>query len=361
MSVALTSPLVDFGWDPVFARAFALVEEPGREPGRIVAEHRGSYRVVTVDGERSAQLAGRLRYDANGRPDLPVVGDWVVVDGPAIVAILDRRTVFTRRDPDPRIGEQLLCANVDVAFLVTSANRDLNLRRLERYLAMAWSSGASPVVLLSKADIAPDLDAAVESVERIAGDVPVAAVSAVSGVGLDDVRAFLSAGRTSVFLGSSGVGKSTLLNALAGREIALTGEIRADDARGRHTTTTRQLVTLPDGWLVIDTPGLRELGLADVDGGAGLERTFADVETIAAECRFSDCRHEREPGCAVRAALADGRLDHARLESHRKLERELARAARTVNPAARAEHRAKWRAIHRAVNEHMERKYGADR
>jgi ribosome biogenesis GTPase len=355
--------LAALGWDHLFERAFALIDEPGRQAGRIVAEHRGAYRVATSAGEVSAQLAGRLRYDANGRPDLPVVGDWVVLDGPAIVAILDRRTVFARRDPDPRIGEQLLAANVDVAFLMTSVNRDFNLRRLERYLAMTWSSGASPVIVLTKTDLADDLDSRLAAVASVAGGVPVVAVSAVNGVGLDDVRRFLAPGRTAVFLGSSGVGKSTLLNALAGREVAATAEVRLDDARGRHTTTTRQLLRLPAGWLVIDTPGLREVGLTADDAGAadGLERTFADVEALAADCRFSDCRHEGEPGCAVSAALADGRLDRARLESHRKLEREVARTTRMVDPAARAAHRAKWRAIHRSVNDHMNRKYGADR
>jgi ribosome biogenesis GTPase len=355
--------LLALGWEPFFERSFALIDEPGREAGRVVAEHRGAYRVATAGGEITAQLAGRLRYDANGRPDLPVVGDWVALDGPAIVAILDRRTVFARRDPDPRVGEQLLAANVDTAFLMTSVNRDFNLRRLERYLAMTWSSGASPVLVLTKTDLADDLGGRLAAVSSVAVDVPVVAVSAVRGEGLDEVRRFLAPGRTVAFLGSSGVGKSTLLNALAGREVAATGEIRLDDARGRHTTTGRQLVRLPAGWLVIDTPGLREVGLTADDAGAadGLERTFADVEALAAECRFSDCRHEREPGCAVRAALADGRLDRARLESHRKLEREVARSVRATDPAARAAHRAKWRAIHRAVNDHLNRKYGAER
>jgi len=178
---------------------------------------------------------------------------------------------------------------------------------------------------------------------------------------MDDVREHLQPGQTSAFLGSSGVGKSTLVNALSGREVQATGEVRLDDARGRHTTTTRQLVQLPAGWLVIDTPGLRELGLIETDGASGLERAFADVDELAADCRFSDCRHEGEPGCAVSAALADGRLSRARYENHRKLERELAHSARAVDPAARAAHRAKWRAIHRAVNDHMDRKYGADR
>jgi ribosome biogenesis GTPase len=352
--------LAALGWDDAFAAIFAgLAPASAAVPARVLAEHRGGYRVATATGELTAELSGRIRFATAARSELPVVGDWVALAGASVVAVVPRRTSFTRRDPDPRIGDQVLCANVDVAFLVTSLNRDFNLRRLERYLAMAWSSGAQPVVVLSKADLAADMDERRADVHRVAVGLPILSVSSVAGTGLDEVRALLEPGRTAVVLGSSGVGKSTLINALAGGSVATVGAIREDDDRGRHTTTSRQLITLPDGWLVIDTPGLRAIELSDE--GADLGRTFADVEAIAVECRFSDCRHETEPGCAIRAALADGRLDRGRFESHRKLERELAAVARATDPAARAAHRSKWRAIHKSVNEHMNRKYGADR
>jgi ribosome biogenesis GTPase len=349
----------EFGWDDRFEQAFAEYGREGFLPGRVVGEHRGGYRVATAGAVLSAETSGRLRYAALGRADYPVVGDWVAIAGPAIQAVLDRRSVFRRQDPGG--GEQLLAANVDVAFLVTSLNRDFNLRRLERYLAMAWTSGAQPVVILSKADLSGDLDGPIADVERVAVGVPTIAVSAAAGTGLDQVRAHLVPGRTAVFLGSSGVGKSTLINALAGRSIQAVREIRADDDRGRHATTGRQLIALPAGWLVIDTPGLRSIGLTDAGAEDGLDRTFADIEGLAAGCRFSDCRHVGEPGCAVQAAIRDGSLGRDRLASHRKLEREAARSSLGTDRGARAANRAKWRAIHRAVDAHMDRKYGADR
>jgi ribosome biogenesis GTPase / thiamine phosphate phosphatase len=360
MSALVVSALAELGWDDAFEVAFAaLALNPEAKPGRVVSEHRGGYRVATGAGEVTAELSGRIRFNTARRSDLPAVGDWVALAGSAVQAVVPRRTMFTRRDPDPRIGDQVLAANVDVAFLVTSVNRDFNLRRLERYLAMAWSSGAQPVVILSKTDLVFDLDDRLEEVRGVAIGVPIVSVSVPLGLGIEEVRGLLLAGRTAVFLGSSGVGKSTLINALAGVAMQAIGDVREDDDRGRHTTTGRQLLTLPDGWLVIDTPGLRSIELSD--DGADLGRTFADIESIAADCRFSDCAHEGEPGCAVQAALADGRLDRGRFESHRKLERELAHVARATDPAARAAHRSKWRAIPRSVNEHMQRKYGADR
>jgi len=359
MSRLLAPKLAALGWDEQLRGEFEAISQPGTEPGRVVGEHRGGYRVATAGAEMIAETSGKLRYEALGRADYPVVGDWVAVQGPAIQAVLARRSLFQRQDPGG--GEQLLAANVDIAFLVTSLNRDFNLRRLERYLAMTWSSGAQPVVLLSKADLAEDLDGPVAEVERVAAGVPIIAVSATHAVGLDLVRAHLVPGRTAVFLGSSGVGKSTLINALAGRPLQAVREIRANDARGRHTTTGRQLITLPNGWLVIDTPGLRGIGLTDADVDAGLDRAFADIDTLATDCRFSDCGHEGEPGCAVQAAIHEGRLGPDRLASHRKLQREAARSTLAMDRGARAANRARWRAIQKAVNVHQDRKDGADR
>ncbi|HEY2887979.1 MAG TPA: ribosome small subunit-dependent GTPase A, partial [Candidatus Limnocylindrales bacterium] len=247
--------------------------------------------------------------------------------------------------------------NVDVAFLVASLNRDFNLRRLERYLAVAWESGAVPVVLLSKADLADDVHGMALAAQSVAPGVEVVAVSSVSGLGLERVRAYLNGGRTVVFIGSSGVGKSSLVNALAGASLIATAAIREDDARGRHTTTRRQLVALGGG-LVIDTPGLRELALAD---GDGLANVFEELEAIASACRFSDCHHESEPGCAVRAAIDDGRLDPERLAAYRKLEREARRSELASNPVARKAERRRWNAMLKGVERHMDLKYGAER
>ena len=348
-----------FGWDDSFERSF--VASTGRDlvPGRVLGEYRGGFRVATSEGVVAAEVSGKMRYEALDRSDMPVVGDWVALSGRAIQAVLARRSVFRRLDPGG--GEQLLAANVDLAFLVMSLNRDFNLRRLERYLTVVWSSGAQPVVLLSKADLATDLDQRLAEVRLIAAGAPVLAVSIPLGQGLDDVRSHLAPARTAVFLGSSGVGKSTLINTLAGRTRQAVAEIRAEDDRGRHTTTGRELITLPGGWLVIDTPGLRGIGLTDADIDAGLDRVFADIDELAATCRFTNCSHENEPGCAIRAAVDEGRLDPDRLASHLKLTREAERASVATVRGARAANRSKWRAIVRSANQQTDRKYGKDR
>ena len=247
--------------------------------------------------------------------------------------------------------EQVVAANVDVAVLVASMNADLNARRLERYLATAWQSGATPVVVLTKADIAADPEADIAEAESVAFGAPVLAVSAVTGEGLDALASHLKAGETAVLVGSSGVGKSTLVNALAGEALMVTAAIREDDAHGRHTTTHRELIRLPSGALILDTPGMRELGLIDADDG--LSATFEDIEALAADCRFSDCGHGSEPGCAVRAALRDGTLDEGRWRSFQKLQRELAFQERKEDRAARAAHRRHWISIHKAARERM--------
>jgi ribosome biogenesis GTPase len=266
--------------------------------------------------------------------------------------------VIRRAPTDRSAPEQILAANVDLLLVVTSLNHDFNPRRLERYLALAWSSGAAPILVLNKADLAEDIEAAVTLVEGLAGGVPVHAVSATTGHGLVELASRLVDGRTVALIGSSGVGKSTLVNALAGEELEATAQIREADGRGRHTTSRRHLVRVPGRGLILDTPGMRELGLADDDGG--LDATFADIDTLAAGCRFGDCRHEQEPACAVRQAIADGSLDPARLASRRKLDRESARVERHNDPRARAERKRQNRLMHSAVNHHMRMKYGED-
>jgi ribosome biogenesis GTPase / thiamine phosphate phosphatase len=354
------SGLVELGWQTGHESAFATHAGNGHEPGRVVAEERGLVKVATADGEQSATLAGRLRHAAELDPavELPVVGDWVAVLDGVVHAVLPRRSAVIRRAPgDHARPTQVLAANVDVAFLVTSLNAEFNLRRLERYVAVAWESGALPVVLLSKSDLASDVSGQRLAAEATAPGCEVIPVSAVTGDGIEDVRRHLGLGRTVVFLGSSGVGKSSLVNALAGAPLLDTAAIREDDARGRHTTTRRQLLQLHDG-LVIDTPGLRELALAD---GDGLGETFEELEAVASECRFSDCRHAGEPGCAVRAALGDGRLSAARFASFQKLEREARRAELAANPVARKAERRRWSAMIKSVERGMNWKYGSER
>lgn len=356
---ALNAQLASYGWDEHFARDFASLRAPGIVPARVIAEHRGRYVVRAADGERAAVLAGRLRHHARTREDLPATGDWVAVDDAdgtaAIHAVLPRRGLFRRKAAGDATQAQVLAANVDVAFVAAALPADVNARRIERYLALAWESGAVPVVLLTKADLADDVDAALHGVRAVAPGVDVAAVSSVTREGVDALARWLKPGRTAVLLGSSGVGKSTLTNLLLGADALRTGAVR-DDGKGRHTTTHRQLVQLRNGALLIDTPGMRELQLWTAD--AGLESAFADVEALAAQCRFGDCAHDAEPGCAVRAAAESGMLDPARLESWRRLRRELAWLELRQDEAAAAAERVRVKTIHRAQRAHYRNKYG---
>ena len=295
-------------------------------------------------------------YEAVTTAELPVVGDWVVVaprpddSSGTITAVLPRHTKFSRKTAWQAAEEQVLAANVDVAFLVTSLNEDLNLRRLERYLILAWESGARPVVVLTKADLHPAPELAVAEVATIAGGVPIQVISSLTGDGLDEVRAMLGPGSTAVLLGSSGVGKSTLVNTLAGEELLATQELRSD-GKGRHTTTHRELVQLPTGGLVIDTPGIRELQLWVAD--EGIDEAFEDITELFTRCRFSDCAHDREPGCAVHAALDDGTLTAERWDSYLKLQRELEHLDRKLDKRAASEARKRWKALGQEGRENM--------
>jgi ribosome biogenesis GTPase len=353
------------GWLPALDDSFARHEAAGRVPARVVAEERGGFLLHDGSTTHPGSVSGRFRYESAGDPlAYPAVGDWVVAttspEGGAatIHGLLPRRSAIVRQAPADRGGgAQVLAANVDVVFIVTALNEDFNLRRLERYLAVAWESGGLPVVVLSKADLDDDVAGHRAAAVSVALGVEMITASAVSGEGIDAVRAHLAPGRTVAFIGSSGVGKSTLVNVLAGRELMATAGIREDDARGRHTTTRRQLVALADG-LVIDTPGMRELGLHD---GDGLATAFDDVERAASSCRFRDCGHDGEPGCAVRVALEAGVLDPARLAAHRKLEREARRAEMATDAVARRAVRKRWTAISRGVQRHMQQKYGGER
>jgi len=354
------------GWDSAWEEAHAPFAALGLRPARVVAVHRDTSIVRDASGDRPAAVSGAFRYAALAQSDFPTVGDWVALDsGDVVTAILPRRSVFKRMATDAsRNGtrlddEQIMASNVEVALLVAGLDNDFNLRRIERYLAVAWSSEVTPVVVLNKSDLADDVDGRLVAVDAIAPGVAVVAVSAWTGAGLDELRGHLRRGTTAAILGSSGVGKSTLVNALLGEDRQATGEVRGSDSRGRHTTTHRELFELPGGALLVDTPGIRSLEVLGAD--EGVDVAFDDVVDIAATCRFSDCRHDGEPGCAIRVALDDGRLTEERLASHRKLEREIARAAREGDPRARAEHRRTWKIIHKSVEEQMTRKYGAER
>ncbi len=342
--------IASLGWGEALAETFQPYADAGLRPGRVAIQHRGAYVLLAEEGEVWANVSGRLRHAADSTAELPAVGDWVAYDCPpgseraGIQAILPRRSAFRRKQAGHETAEQVVAANVDVLYLVTSLNQDLNVRRIERYMTLAWESGADPVVVLTKADLCPDVEPALALVESVTFGVPVHVTSAPTGAGFEAVRAHLDGGRTGAAVGSSGVGKSTLINGLCGEERLATSEIR-DDGRGRHTTSHRELIVLPGTGCVIDTPGMRELQLWD--SADGLERAFEDVDAVIVACRFSDCGHDTEPGCAVRAALADGSLDAERFQSYQKLQRELHYLEIRHDARARSEERKRWRAINK--------------
>jgi ribosome biogenesis GTPase / thiamine phosphate phosphatase len=334
--------LDELGWSDDLAAHFAPWRDKANvQPGRVAIEFNHNFRVYVEGGEVEAVTTGRLKHRAESRAELPAVGDWVVLrkrlseDRGAIQAILPRRSKFSRRAAGNVTDEQVVAANVDVVFLVMSLDDDFSIRRLERYVLLARESGASPVILLTKPDLTIDLPAFVAEVVAMAGDLPVHVVSPKMNQGIDDVHTYLIAGRTGALLGSSGVGKSTIINRLAGEDVQKTREVRAADSKGRHTTTHRELVVLPNGGLIIDTPGMRELQLWDV--GLAVSETFDDIERLAEECYFSDCKHREEPRCAVKAAVEEGHMPAARLESYLKLQTELAHLATRQDERARLE------------------------
>jgi ribosome biogenesis GTPase / thiamine phosphate phosphatase len=334
--------LAVLGWTDELQAAFATHAERGFEPARVVAEHRGGFLVRGERDERLAHARGKLR-DRELWGSMPAVGDWVAVcdapgDRAAIEAVLPRSSKVSRKTPWLKAEEHVLVANVDTVLIVSGLDGDFNPRRLERYLVAAWDSGADPVLVLTKLDLLDDPGKLTEA-EAIGVGVPVFAVSNLTGEGIDELRELLRPRRTFVLLGSSGVGKSTLVNRLAGRRIMPTGDLRRD-GRGRHTTRHRQLLVLPSGALLVDTPGLRELQVWEGD----VDSAFADVAEIAVQCRFNDCAHETEPGCAIQEALASGTLDPDRWDSYLRLERELRSIEVRSSKRLHAEEKRRWRA-----------------
>ena len=346
--------LDDLGWDDRFARAFEDAAHKAHvQPGRVAIEFNHIFRVYTQEGEVEAVSAGRLKHHARSRSELPAVGDWVAVrkrpgeDRGAIHTILPRRTKFSRKVAGSVTDEQVVAANVDVVFLVMGLDGDFSLRRLERYLLLARESGALPVVLLTKPDLCDDVAAKAAEVAAASGNVPAHIVSPRQGDGLEHVSGYLTRGRTGALLGSSGVGKSTIINRLVGVDLRRTREVRDADSKGRHTTTHRELVILPGGGLMIDTPGMRELQLWDV--GGAVRETFDDIEDLAGECHFSNCRHRGEPRCAVTAAVEAGSLPAPRLESYLKLQDELAHLARQQDERLQLEEKRRAKIMGKAL------------
>jgi ribosome biogenesis GTPase / thiamine phosphate phosphatase len=335
--------LHDLGWDDGFAAA--LRPHDNCIPARVSAQHRGEYDVLTERGELRAHVAGRLRHEASSGEHLPAVGDWVALRAETIHAVLPRRSAFLRKVAWSQTEAQVLAANIDTVFVLTGLDEDFSLRRLERYLTLAWESGAVPALVLTKADLCEDPLERLLEAEQVAMGVPAHVISNVTGEGLDELTRYLAPAKTVALLGSSGVGKSTLVNRLLEDEVQATKEL-AEDGTGRHTTTARQLLRLPGGAMLVDTPGLREVQLWSAD--EGITEAFADVDELAADCRFNDCGHRREPGCAVQAAIDEGRLPRERLQSYRALQRELRHLAIKQDARLRSEERKKRAAFARS-------------
>jgi ribosome biogenesis GTPase len=338
------------GWNSFFSKSYEGHSQEGHTVGRVALEHKNNYILYTEQGELSAEVSGKLRYQATERQDFPAVGDWVVISireaqkTATIHAVLPRKSKFSRKTVGTKTEEQIIATNVDTVFLISGLDGDFNLRRIERYLILVWESDANPVIILNKADLCEDVEQCREAVEEIAFGVPIIILSAVNNQGLDALIPYLNQGQTVALLGSSGVGKSTITNQLAGKAIQSVQAVRQGDDRGKHTTTHRELIILPSGGLLMDTPGMREIQIWT--GDEGLQETFADIKSLAMQCRFHDCRHEQEPGCAVQEALADGSLDYQRFLNY---------LTRKQDQRAALVEKEKWKKIHKSLRKHPKR------
>ncbi len=346
--------LADLGWDAFFATHFQDFGIPDAIPARVISQSRESFRVYSQQGELIASMSGKMRYRGE-ETGYPAVGDWVAirqVDGEqkaVILGLIPRKSRFSRKSAGEVTEEQIVAANVDIVFIVSGLDggRNLNLRRIERYATLAWASGAIPVIVLNKADVCPDIQDCIREVEVIAPGIAVHAVSATKHVGLDQLSTYLTSGKTIAFLGSSGVGKSALINSLLGADRQKTGAVRGDDLSGRHTTTMRELFLVPGGGMVIDTPGMREIQMWG--GEEDLGGSFPDIHALAEGCRFKDCSHKAETGCAVKLAIERGELDPARLESYHKLQNELSYLASREEDSTRLYEKLKWKKIAKQI------------
>ncbi len=349
--MSITGSLERWGWNSYFEAFWRGEDWENAVPARVVGQQRKFWRVAGNFMERWAEVSGRLRLATEDGADWPAVGDWVAVElhgaetAAVIQEVLPRRSKFVRKSPGKKMEEQVIAANVDTALLVLALDGDFSPRRVERYLAQCWESGARPVIVLNKVDACEDAREKAAEMERVAFGAAMCVVSAKTGHGFDELEEFLRPGQTLVLLGSSGVGKSTIANRLLGQAVQEVQPVRESDSRGRHTTTARELFALPAGALLMDTPGLREIQLWDSEDGVA--QTFADIDALTARCRFGDCRHEGEPGCAVKAAVDAGTLDRGRLENRRKLLREQEFLRRKVDPEAREKWKNSVKSLHR--------------
>lgn len=346
--------LIDLGWKSEYEQHVKDIDDPGIELGRISSENRNQYKVFTIDGEIAAFIMGKMHYESESSVDLPVVGDWVLfkrLDGTpssgVIHSILPRCSLFARKEPWTHNKIQPIASNIDLVFITVGMDHDFNLSRIERYLMLAWESNAQPAIVLTKADLCNDFEVKLKAVQEKASNVDVIAISVVSCIGIEELKKYLTRGTTIALLGSSGVGKSTLTNYLLGEELQKVSEVRKDDSKGRHTTTNRQMIILPSGALVIDTPGMRELQLTDAD--EGFTTVFQDIESLASDCRYSDCRHIAEPGCAVLKALKSGILDKKHFNNYQKMAKEIDYHSRKQNQGSTMIERSKWKSIHKEM------------
>jgi ribosome biogenesis GTPase / thiamine phosphate phosphatase len=352
--------LKEYGWNKTHEVNWEEINNEKWIPGRVTLEHKKMYRVITTDGEWLSVCSGSMQYEATERRDFPAVGDWVAVEKMPgeergiIHAILPRTSLFSRKVAGMTIAEQIIAVNIDIVLLVMSMNNDFNPRRLERYLVAAYDSGATPVVVLTKKDVCDNSSDYIEEAQSIALGAEIFAVSNVTGEGIDELTALLKNNKTAALLGSSGVGKSSLTNAILGSEMMVVQDIREDDAKGRHTTTHRELIKIPTGGILIDTPGMREFQLWE--NNDSLDSGFQDINELTNNCKFNDCQHNNEPGCAIQNALSTGELAEDRYRSYLKLQKELAFLDRKMDRAAQAGERNKWKKITKSMRNHPSKK-----
>lgn len=347
--------LLSIGFNSFFEDHFREFSGDGFIPGRIAVQNKTNYIVYSEHGELDAEVSGKFMFDAEGKDDYPAVGDWVVLrplldeQKGIIEKVLPRQTSFSRKEAGAKTEKQVLASNIDIVFIMTSLNQDFNLRRIERYLVLANECGISPVIVLSKSDLCEDVEEKINEVDNISGGVPVHAISSITKTGIDEISKYITDGKTIAVLGSSGVGKSTFINVLLGENELETGEVSGYKDKGHHITTKRELIVLPSGGLIIDTPGMRELQLWEGDGG--LDDLFDDIARLILQCKFSDCTHKSEPGCAVRKAIKSGELDEERFRSYQKMKREVQYFEFRKDHLANIQEKKKWKKIHKQVKE----------